>query len=201
MKKLYVFIILLLIGCSSDVPTLEKLSSNAVIVAFGDSLTYGVGASSDENYPDILSRLIQREVINAGVSGELTAQGLKRLPEILEEYQPDLLILCHGGNDMLRKTGDKKAANNLIAMIEMAQEYESEVILIGVPKPQLFLSSAADFYAEIATKMKIPYDGDIIADVLSRNSLKSDAIHPNAKGYQKIADAIMELLQQAKAIK
>ncbi len=201
MKKLYVFIILLLIGCSSDVPTLEKLSNNAVIVAFGDSLTYGVGASSDENYPAILSRLIQREVINAGVSGERTAQGLKRLPEILEEYQPDLLILCHGGNDMLRKTGEKKAANNLIAMIEMAQEYESEVILIGVPKPQLFLSSAANFYAEIATKMKIPYDGDIIADVLSRNSLKSDVIHPNAKGYQKIADAIMELLQQAKAIK
>ncbi len=201
MKKTYIFIILLLFGCSQDVPTLAELPINAVIVAFGDSLTYGIGASSEESYPAILSNLIQREVINAGVSGERTAQGLERLPKILEKYQPDLLILCHGGNDLLRKTGEKKAADNLIAMIKMAQEYESEVVLIGVPKPQLFLSSAADFYTEIATKMEIPYDGDIIADVLSKKSLKSDVIHPNAKGYQKIADAIAELLRQAKAIK
>ncbi len=201
MKKSYIFIILLLISCSKDVPTLAKLPINAVIVAFGDSLTYGVGASATENYPAILSGLIQREVINAGVSGEHTDQGLQRLSKILAEYQPDLLILCHGGNDLLQKTGEKKAADNLIAMIELAQEYGSEVVLIGVPKPQLFLSSAADFYTEIATKIKIPYDGDIIADVLSKKSLKSDLIHPNAKGYQKIADAIAKLLRQAKAIK
>ncbi len=199
MKKSYIFIILL-IGCGSDVPILSQLSLDAVVVAFGDSLTYGVGATVDKNYPAILSQLIQREVINAGVSGERTAQGLARLPEILEKYQPDLLILCHGGNDILQKTGEEQAADNIIAMIQMAQDYETQVILIGVPKPKLFLSSAAGFYAEIATKMKIPYDGKIMSKVLSKNSLKSDLIHPNLKGYQKIAEAIAELLRQAKAI-
>lgn len=200
MKKSYIFIILLLIGCGSDVPILSPLSPDAVVVAFGDSLTYGVGATTDKNYPAILSQLIQREVINAGISGERTAQGLARLPEILEKHQPDLLILCHGGNDILQKTGEAQAADNIIAMIQMAQDYETQVILIGVPKPKLFLSSAASFYAEIATKMKIPYDGKIMSKVLSKNSLKSDLIHPNSKGYQKIAEAIAELLQQAKAI-
>jgi lysophospholipase L1-like esterase len=200
MKKTFILAALLIIGCSRSVPTLTPLSSDAVIVAFGDSLTYGVGATTDKSYPAILAQLIQREVINAGISGERTAQGLARLPEVLEEYQPDLLILCHGGNDILQKTGEEQAADNLIKMIQMLQEYEVEVVLIGVPKPKLFLSSAANFYPEIATKMEIPYDGEIIAKVLGKQSLKSDVVHPNAKGYQKIADAVAELLRQAKAI-
>ncbi|MDM8566162.1 GDSL-type esterase/lipase family protein [Candidatus Halobeggiatoa sp. HSG11] len=200
MKKLYILIVVLLISCSSDVPILSPLSNDAIILAFGDSLTYGVGASSDTNYPAVLSKLIQREIINAGIPGERTAQGLERLPELLEEYNPNLLILCHGGNDMLQKTGEKQAADNIISMIQIAQEYGTEVVLIGVPKPRLFLPSAPDFYAEIATKMNIPYDGKIMAYVLSKKAFKSDIVHPNVKGYQKIATAIAELLKQAKAI-
>ena len=200
MAKVLLLAALLIIGCSSSVPTLTPLSSDAVIVAFGDSLTYGVGATTDKSYPALLAQLIQREVINAGVSGERTVQGLKRLPKVLEKYQPDLLILCHGGNDILRKTGEEQAADNFIKMIQMAQQYEIEVVLIGVPKPKLFLSEAANFYTKIATQMEIPYEDKILAQVLGKSSLKSDVVHPNAKGYQKIADAVAELLRQAEAI-
>jgi len=94
---------LLLFSCGQEQPQLDKLSKDAVILAFGDSLTYGTGAKPAESFPVILEKLSNRKVINAGIPGELSSSGLDRFPEVLDKQQPELVILCHGGNDILRK--------------------------------------------------------------------------------------------------
>lgn len=189
-----------LLACSEKTPSLNKLPPDAVIVAFGDSLTYGTGAKDHEAYPAQLSQLIQREVINEGIPGELSDDGLKRLPAVLEEHQPELLILCHGGNDLLRKKQPQTIAANLTAMIKEARKRGVQVVLVGVPEPALFLLEAAPFYANIANQENIPVERTILPEIESDNSLKSDTIHPNAAGYRKFAEALAQLLKQAGAI-
>ena len=189
----------LLAGCGERVPPLPRLDANAVVLAFGDSLTYGTGASTPESYPVVLERLIGRKVVPAGVPGEVSATGLERLSEALEQTQPKLLILCHGGNDFLRKLPEMQAAANVRAMVKLARDKGVDVVLLGVPKLGL-TGSPAGFYAEIAQEFRIPYDGDVLKTVLTDNALKSDWVHPNAKGYARIAGSLAELLKRAKAI-
>jgi lysophospholipase L1-like esterase len=196
----FIFLFLLILtSCGNNVPPLSPLPSDAVILAFGDSLTFGTGASKKESYPEVLSQLIQRRVINAGVPGEKTTEGLARLPAILQQHQPKLLLLCHGGNDFLQRTSEQQTIDNLKKMIQFAKDQQIEVVLIGVPQPGLFLS-AADFYQEIAHSFNIPYEKEILSNLLSDNNLKSDQIHPNSIGYRKLAEAIAQLLRQATAI-
>ncbi|MDJ0891840.1 MAG: arylesterase [Gammaproteobacteria bacterium] len=189
----------LLSACADPVPPVARLAPDDVILAFGDSLTRGTGAEPEESYPAQLSQLIGRKVINAGQPGELSAEGLKRLPAVLDRHQPVLLILCHGGNDLLRRRSSERAAENLRQMIAEAQGRGIPVILIGVPAPGLWLS-AAEHYAEIAEELGIPYQGEILPEILDENDLKSDMIHPNGTGYRMMAEAIAELLRQAGAV-
>lgn len=186
-------------GCKGKAPYLPKLANGDVVLAFGDSLTYGTGATETESYPAVLGELINRNVVRSGVPGEVAEQALKRLPAALDEYQPKVLILCIGGNDLLRKHDEKSIEDNIRAMIRLAKERGIAVVLIGVPKPALF-SGAPKFYDALAKEFSVPYEGDVIKDVLYSNDTKSDPIHPNAKGYRKMAKAIAELLKKAGAV-
>ena len=188
-----------LAGCGGSTVKIPKLPGDAVVLAFGDSLTFGTGATPDKSYPAALERKIGRKVIAAGIPGEVSAAGLARLPEVLDEVKPKLLILCHGGNDMLRKLGIKQAGDNIRAMVSMARSRGMEVVLLGVPSPGLLLSTA-DLYDDIAKEMKLAYEGKAITKILSDGALKADTIHPNAEGYQRLADAIAELLKKSGAI-
>lgn len=186
-------------GCGKARAKLERLGTDAVVLAFGDSLTFGTGAQATQSYPAHLERLIGRKVVAAGVPGEVSAAGLARLPGVLAEVQPRLLILCRGGNDFLRKIGDSQAAANIRGMIRLAKVGGAAVVLLGVPKPGLF-PSAPDFYADIAAEFSVPYEETILKKILSDNALKSDLIHPNAAGYALMAEAVAELLKQSGAI-
>ena len=188
----------LLAACGGG-PKLEKLQSGDVLLAFGDSLTFGTGATPAESYPAVLERSIGRKVVNAGVPGETSAEGLARLPGVLDEVQPKLLILCHGGNDFLRRLGEAKAAENVRAMIRLARERNVPVILLATPKPGLPPSVPA-FYAEIAAELGVPFDDAVIKAVVFDNRLKSDMVHPNAKGYAQIAAALRDVLKKSGAI-
>ena len=191
---------LLLSACGDSTPRLPLLAENTVILAFGDSLTYGTGADKNQSYPAVLSKLTGRTVINAGIPGEVSAQGRERLPALLDRYRPDLLLLCHGGNDLLRRINSAVTRSNIESMIEAATQRNIPVLLIGVPKPGLIFLDAADIYSEIAGKYKLVYEGDILPDVESDSALKSDQIHPNADGYQRIAAAIYRLMTKSGAL-
>ena len=189
---------LLLTACSKS-PQVPALGANDVILAFGDSLTFGTGASPAESYPAQLQSLIGRKVVNAGVPGEVSADGLQRLPAALDEAQPKLLILCHGGNDFLRKLSEADAAANLRAMIKLAKSRGIGVVLVATPKPGFSLSPP-DFYAAIAKEFSIPFNDNAIGSVLRDNALKSDLVHPNDKGYTQIAETLAKLLKKSGAI-
>ena len=188
----------LLAGCGKG-PQVPALGSGDVVLAFGDSLTFGTGASPSESYPAQLQSLIGRKVVNAGVPGEISADGLARLPDMLEEVQPKLLLLCHGGNDFLRKQSETAAAANVRAMIKLARDKGIAVVLIATPKPG-FSMSPPDFYAEIAREFAIPFNDDALKSILRDNELKSDLVHPNAKGYAQFAQALNKMLKKSGAI-
>jgi acyl-CoA thioesterase I len=194
----WAFILLLIWGCGER-PKLERLPSDAVVLAFGDSLTFGTGATEDESYPAQLEKLIGRRVVRAGVPGEVTAQALARLPEVLDEHTPKLLLLCIGGNDFLRRLGNQQAERNVREMVKLAKNRGVAVLLIGTPEPGFTVSPPA-FYAGVAKEFRVPYEEAIIGQVLKDNSLKADPIHPNARGYRIIAEKLAEKLKSSGAI-
>lgn len=197
-QLLFVCILLLLTGCSQGVK-LPRLADDGVVLAFGDSITAGTGAGAGESYPEILGGLIGRRVVNAGAPGEVTAEGTVRLPELLESVRPSLLILCHGGNDLLRHMDQRQAAENLRGMIRMARERGIAVVLVAVPSPDLSLKPPA-FYGELAAESGLPIESKALGKILGKGSLKSDYIHPNAAGYRKLAEALAALLKKSGAI-
>ncbi len=190
----------LLAACGERVPPLNALGSADTVLAFGDSLTYGTGAKPEESYPAVLERLIGRPVVRAGVPGEKTEGGLRRLGPVLDEHLPKLVIVCLGGNDMLRKVDKAVTENNLRAILREIRSRGIDAVLIGVPQPAL-VTSAPAFYEKLAKEFSIPYEAGIVTSVLYKPELKSDPIHPNAEGYRRIAEAVAVLLRKAGAVK
>jgi lysophospholipase L1-like esterase len=179
-------------GCGRA-PAVRPVPPNAVVLAFGDSLTAGTGADAGEAYPDALQQLLRRPVINAGQPGELSGAGLARLPRLLDEHHPALVILCHGGNDLLRQMPRAETMRHLEAMLRLLHERDIDVILLGVPAPGL-LARPPDFYRDLARRHRVPYDGKTLPRILSDRTLKSDPIHPNAAGYRQLAEAVARLV-------
>lgn len=191
----------LLPACGDSSQTsLRSLSPDAVILAFGDSLTFGTGADPQtESYPAILTELSGRTVINAGVPGEVSREGLARIETLLTQHQPQLVLLCHGGNDLIRKLSESELRQNLTGMVERIRAHGAEVVMLSVPKPGLFLK-AAPVYQEVAHALQVPLENDIIPDIESDTALKADPIHPNARGYRLLAERMHELLSQSGAL-
>jgi len=189
----------MLSGCGQSTVSLAPLPQDAVILAFGDSLTYGSGASTEQSYPARLAELTGRTVINAGVPGELSSTGKERLAKILAETEVDLVILCHGGNDLLRKQSRSQLQANLQIMIDDIQNAGAQVVLVAVPALGLGLAPVP-LYMDIASVNDVPVQKTILKEVLSAPALKSDHIHPNASGYDLLAKSLYQLLAESGAL-
>ena len=185
-------------GCGGE-KQLKRLSSEATILTFGDSLTAGVGTEKQHSYPSVLAKLSNRKVVNAGISGEVTELGLARLGDVIDETNPALMILLEGGNDILRNHNLAKTKKNLASMISLAKQKGVQLVLIGVPKKQIF-SDAAPMYKELAEEHKLVFDGKLISGLLRKRSYKSDMVHFNKAGYQKMAEEIHQLLLENGAL-
>ena len=166
------------------------------ILAAGDSLTYGHGANPNENYPSVLASMTGLHIVNAGRNGETSQEGLKRLPQLLQQYKPKLTLLCYGGNDILQKKSMDTLKENLKTMISLIRANGSDVILIAVPNISLFGLHPLPLYDEVAEETDTPLVSGLFSDILSNPSLKSDQVHPNAKGYKKMAEALYEAIKK-----
>ncbi|MGQ0699416.1 MAG: GDSL-type esterase/lipase family protein [Panacagrimonas sp.] len=177
---------------------LPLLSPNASVLAFGDSLTDGVGGSG-ENYPQSLARRIGHKVVNAGIAGDTTAQGRVRLPEALQTYRPELLILCLGINDELQRVPRERIRENLTAMLRSAREAHVPVLLLALPRRGE--SSADPLFAEVAAEGGAIVDETSMVEVLSNPVLKADIVHANGEGYRQVAMSLAMKLKKQGALR
>lgn len=193
-KSVCALLLLLLLAACENPDKLDYLRPNDVILAFGDSLTSGVGADQKNNYPAHLYRLLGRRVVNAGISGELSTDGASRLPELLDTHEPELLLLMHGGNDLLQNRDERQLKSNLRRMYEAANQRNIQVVMIAVPKRGLLIQDAP-VYKELADELEIPLLEDELTKLLKNNVYKSDAVHLNGAGYEALARAIADFLK------
>jgi lysophospholipase L1-like esterase len=182
-----------LLSKDNDIKTLKP---NDTILAIGDSLTYGYNAKPHQSYPSILSHLTGLKVINAGVNGDTSKDGLNSLSNYLQRDDIKLMILFFGGNDMLQKRSTKELKENLRVMIKMAKDRGIDTLLISVPNFGVFGFSTLELYNELADEEGVPLLSGIIAEILQDPKLKSDQIHPNALGYKIMAQKIFKKLQE-----
>ncbi|MDR3178181.1 MAG: arylesterase [Campylobacteraceae bacterium] len=175
----------------------RDIGLDAVILAFGDSITQGYGAKEGESYPSKLSKLLNMKIINGGISGETSDIGLSRLPDTLALYKPSIVILCHGGNDILRKRDLQIAKQNLAKMIELIHASGAEVVFVGIPALKgIGIIDTASFYDELANQYGLIYDDETLEQIIKTPSLKSDQIHPNKDGYTLLAQNMEKLLKK-----
>ena len=175
---------------------IQALNTQDTILAFGDSLTYGYNAPPTQSYPAVLSKLTGLKIINAGIPAENSEDGVRRLPQLLENSSIKLMILCFGGNDIIQGLPMKNLKTNLKTMIYMAKEKNINVLLISVPNLNLFGLSPLGLYEEVADEENVPLLSGMLADIISKPSLKSDQIHPNTLGYKQMAEKIYESLKE-----
>lgn len=167
--------------------------SKPLILAFGDSTTFGYGSAYEFSYPRQIEKKTGLKVINAGVTGEASSQGLKRLPLSLQE-NPDLVILCHGTHDLYNKGSISKLKENILVMIKLIQENGAKILLVGIPNFSLLSNDIHVLYNEVAAKTGVLFEENILRNILTSNLLKTDYIHPNADGYEMMADAFIDIL-------
>jgi acyl-CoA hydrolase len=189
----------LTLAACSDHDDVIKLENNSTIVAFGDSLTYGHGAlSNDDTYPSHLEKITGYTVINAGVNGDTAQAGVKRIRKVVQEHNPELVLVSLGGNDMLRKQ-DKELEANLSAIVEYLISRNIQVVLIAEPQPSIaFLVSSlndAEVYQIVANKYNIPLIENVFSKYLSDYKYKSDTIHLNSDGYELVAEDVAKELK------
>ncbi len=186
---------LLLAGCGRKPLRGRPVPPGAVVLALGDSLTHGTGATPETAYPAVLAGLTGWRVVNAGVPGDTSAQALARLPALLQEHAPALVLLGIGGNDFLRRLPEAETRANVRAAIAQVRATDAQLLLIAVPRPSVaaaFTGSLTDhpLYGEIAEELKLPLHRQGWSEVLADESLRADAIHANARGYAVFAQGL-----------
>ena len=183
-----------LAGCGRDKKTAQPVPPGSTVLALGDSLTFGTGASAETSYPAVLAGLTGWNVVNAGVSGDTSAQALARLPALLAEHQPKLVIVSIGGNDFLRKLPESDTRTHVHAICKQALAAGAQVLLVAVPRATVAaaLGQMTDhaLYAEVAKDLKIPLQREAWGEVLAQPDLRADAVHANARGYAQFARSV-----------
>lgn len=190
---------ILLVGCGERSKE-AALPAGSVVLALGDSLTAGAGVSKQQAWPALLEKKTGWKIVNGGVNGNTSAQGLKRLPYLLDHDNPVLVLVTLGGNDMLRHIPEKDTVANLNEILTLVRAHGAKAVLLATPEPNLMGAvfqnlSAPPFYKQIAEQQQVPLIDDAIAEVLSDPQMKGDQVHPNAEGHALLAEKIYEELQ------
>lgn len=171
----------------------NSTKEHSLILAFGDTITSGQGVESEFSYPKQIEKKTGLKIINAGVTNELSSEGVLRLPSLLKD-KPDLVILCHGSKDIYSRLSTAKLKENLLKMIKLIEQSGSKVLLVGVPNYSILSNNTHSLYDEISKETGVLFEENVLRNIASSNFLKIDYIHPNAEGYEMMADAFIEIL-------
>jgi len=171
------------------------------VLALGDSLTFGTGAGAEADYPARLAAMTGWQIVNAGVPADTSAQARERLPRLLAEHAPKLVLLSIGGNDFLRQVPEAETRTNIAAMLDEIRAAGAQPMLIAVPRPAVMaalLRSLDDhpLYEALAGERRVPLFASGWAKVLSDPALKADQIHANAAGYERFARDLHGFLRE-----
>ncbi len=169
-------------------------SSGTDVIAFGDSLVAGSGAASGSDFVSLLSKKVGQPIVNLGVPGNTTAQGLARLSE-LDAYHPKVVLLLLGGNDHLARLPIEETFSNLGKIIENIQGRGSIVLLLGV-RGNLLGDKFRPEFEKLQAKYKTAYVPDVLSGLFGNGKYMSDTIHPNDEGYAIIAERIYPVLSK-----
>ena len=192
-----------LAACGKRPPPLSRLlPTGAAVLALGDSITQGTGAPPEAAFPAQMAALSGWRVINGGVPGDTSAQALQRLPALLAEHGPVLVIVSLGGNDFLRRLPEAETLANVRRCVALSREAGAQVVLVAVPRPTLAAAVGASLsdhplYAQLAADLALPLHAGGWARVLGDEKLKSDQIHANAEGYRVFAEGLTATLRNA----
>jgi acyl-CoA thioesterase I len=193
-------------ACSRKQPTAAALPAGSSVLALGDSITFGTGADSAAAYPVQLAALTSWNVVNAGMPGDTAAQAAERLPALLVEHKPVLVIISAGGNDFLRRMPAAETEAALRAAIGLSRDAGAQVLLIAVPQPSIGAALGAGLadhplYAKLAEELKLPLHAGGWATVLDNEKLRADQIHANAAGYRAFAEGLAATLRSTGLMK
>ena len=176
------------------------------VLVLGDSLSAAYGIDEEDDWVTLLNERLEREgyphtVVNASVSGETTEGGLKRLPRLLSEHNPEWVILELGGNDGLRGYPVSDLADNLAAMIQLSREQGAEVVLLGMQIPPNYGPRYTDqftaVYPQLAQEEDVPLVAFMLEGIATKDELmQRDGIHPNAEAQPKILENVWPMLRE-----
>ncbi len=184
-------------------PAAEVPDNRPVIVAFGDSLTAGYGTDAGNSYPDFLERDLEAEgfhyhVVNAGISGNTTKDGLDRLDEVLA-LKPAVVVVAFGGNDGLRGLPIDSTRKNLDQIVSTLERAGTKVVLGGITLPPNYgadyIHQFNETYTLLARKYHVPLLPFLLQDVYgAAGSMQADGIHATARGNQQVARNLLPLV-------
>ena len=198
MKKVAAGLLLVVLAIwyfvDSEPPVVDFPTAGRNIIAFGDSLVVGFGASPGNDFVSILSARLGQPIVNAGRNGDTTQAGLERLQEDVLSQDPRIVILLLGGNDALRKVPVEGTFDRLATMVDQIQQTGAAVVLVGV-RGSLFGDKYEEEFEVLAEAKQVNYVPDILSGVFGHPSLMADAIHPNDEGNVLIADRLEPVLR------
>lgn len=175
------------------------------LLVVGDSISAGFGLDTQPGWVDLLNERLQQQdsdlkVVNASISGDTSSGGLARLPALLAEHQPSLVIIELGGNDGLRGQPPEQLQQNLAAMISDSREQGAKVLLLGMQLPPnygaRYTRAFAQVYADSASASQVPLVPFFLEGIGGQPGLmQADGIHPNAKAQPLLLDNVWPLLK------
>ncbi len=184
---------LLSTGCvKKDIKNVN--SPGTEIICFGDSITLGYGVERGEDYPSLLAKKVAFPVINSGVDGDSTVEGMQRIQTEVLDRNPMLVLIEFGGNDFLKKVPKATTLENLRRMIDMCHQKGAMVALVDISAGMFFKEYRGE-YAKIARQKDVIFIPSILNGIITNPMLKSDFFHPNVKGYQVVSDRIYKEIE------
>ncbi|OGX18352.1 MAG: hypothetical protein A3K83_06345 [Omnitrophica WOR_2 bacterium RBG_13_44_8b] len=195
-KKINIIVVLALLcscalvpgGCAKrEVKNLDSKGMN--IVCFGDSITFGYGVMQGEDYPAVLSKMVPMPVINAGMDGDTSVEALRRIESDVLGKDPFLVIIEFAGNDFLEKIPLETTVSNIKQMVKLIQDRGALVAIVDI-SAGLFLRDYCLAFNKLAKEEGAIFVSSVLSGIITNPSMKSDFIHPNAKGYKIIAQRV-----------